>query len=166
MFSQGDKVVYPGHGVARVRRVLEKMVAGKTSQFFELELLKKEMVVLVPIENAREVGIRRLSTRKGIEDVLELVAQPVLLSSQDSYVMNWNKRNREYLGKIRSGNLLEIGEIYRNLKHISGHKELSFGEKNLLHQTELLLAEEISIVNEVIPEFATQQLRSLVEQGE
>ena len=115
--------------------------------------------------NACSVGIRKLSTRKGIEDVLMLVSQPAGAPVQDNCMMNWNKRNREYLGKIRSGDLLEIGTIYRNLQHISTHKELSFGEKNLLHQTELLLAEEISIVNEVIPETATEQLRTLVQQA-
>ncbi len=45
---------------------------------------------------------------------------------------------------------------------MSGQKELSFGEKNLLNQTEALLAEEISIVENVAEEKAIEQMRSLV----
>jgi RNA polymerase-interacting CarD/CdnL/TRCF family regulator len=77
-------------------------------------------------------------------------------------VSNWNKRNKAYQGTLRTGNLQEICSIYRDLKHIENHKELSFGEKSLLQQTELLLAEEISIVKNVEIARAAEQLRTLV----
>jgi len=34
MFTLNEKVVYPGHGVARIVRIIEKKVAGKSAQFF------------------------------------------------------------------------------------------------------------------------------------
>jgi len=161
MFSQGEKVVYPGHGVARVCRVVEKHVGGNASRFFELRFLNKDMIILVPVSNAMAIGIRHLSTPTNIKSVLAFLGRPEAVIC-DTVASNWNKRNKEYQGKIRSGDLREIGEIYRNLRRISRRKELSFGEKKLLNQTESLLVEEIALVKNVVREEATEELRSLV----
>lgn len=55
----------------------------------------------------------------------------------------------------------DLTEIYRDLRHISMHKELSFGEKNLLAQTEALLVEEIALVEQRLQERIIEQLRLL-----
>ena len=91
-----------------------------------------------------------------------MLAQPADLPSYDVTTNNWNKRNKEYQCKLRTGNLSEICKIYRDLRHIAAYKELSFGEKNLLHQTEALLVEEIALVENVGEEKAIEQLRSIV----
>ncbi len=161
MFSLHEKVVYPGHGVARINKVVEKKIGGKTAQFFELTFLNKDMTVLVPMNNATSVGIRRLSSAENISDVFKVLAEPAD-GCHDTTATNWNKRNKEYQCKLRSGNLQEICKIYRDLKHISVQKELSFGEKALLSQTEALLVEEISIVKNVEEDQAVEQLRSLI----
>jgi len=163
MFSQEEKVVYPGHGVARICRVIEKNVGGQVSRFFELRFLNKDMVILVPVDNAESLGIRRLASRKNVNDVLSHLGRPFEPACVDPAASNWNKRNKEYQGRIRSGDLRQIGEIYRSLKFISQRKELSFGEKKLLSQTETLLAEEIALVKNVVRERATQELRSIVK---
>ncbi|MDZ4129509.1 MAG: hypothetical protein U1E02_35885, partial [Hydrogenophaga sp.] len=59
-------------------------------------------------------------------------------------------------------NIQEICKIYKDLRSIEKKKELSFGEKNLLQQTEALLVEEIALVKQVEEEKAVEQLRSLV----
>ena len=74
---------------------------------------------------------------------------------------NWNKRSKDYQCKLRTGDLYEICRIYRDLNHLATRKELSFGEKSLLHQTEALLVEEISLVMEMGEEKAMARLRSL-----
>lgn len=161
-FTCGEKVVYPGHGVAVIDRIIEKTIAGRISQFFELRFLNKDMTILVPTDNAIDVGIRPLSSAEYINDIFKKLAQPATVKNHDTVVSNWNKRNKEYQGKLRSGDLLEICSIYRDLRHIEYYKELSFGEKSLLQQTELLLIEEIAIVNNIETLSATECLRSLV----
>jgi len=163
MFARNDKVVYPGHGVAVISCIIEKKIAGRSLQFFELRFLNKDMTILVPTENASAVGIRPLSSAEYIKDIFKILAQPVVLKHLDAVVSNWNKRNKEYQGKLRSGNLLELCAIYRDLKHIELSKELSFGEKNLLQQTEGLLIEEIAIVTKVEVTDAAKQLKELVD---
>ena len=80
-----------------------------------------------------------------IKEIFILLGDPRKRPIND-VVANWSKRNKLYLGKIRTGDMREIGEMYRDLKYIERHKELSFGEKNLLIQIEGLLAEEVSLV--------------------
>lgn len=163
-FTCHEKVVYPGHGVAIIDRIIEKNVAGRVTQFFELRFLNKEMTILVPTDNATDVGIRPLSSTEYIDIIFKKLAQPVIEKNHDAVMSNWNKRNKEYQGKLRSGDLLAISAIYRDLRHIEYHKELSFGEKSLLNQTESLLIEEIAIVNNIETSYATECLRKLVSQ--
>jgi CarD family transcriptional regulator len=162
MFARNQKVVYPGHGVAIISCVIEKKIAGRLLQFFELRFLNKDMTILVPTDNASAVGIRPLSSAEYINEIFKLLAQPVIAKQLDAAVSNWNKRNKEYQGKLRSGNLLELCAIYRDLRHIEVNKELSFGEKSLLQQTESLLIEEIAIVTKVEVADAAKQLKDLV----
>lgn len=163
MFDRNEMVVYPGHGVAIINCIIEKTIAGKATQFFELRFLNKDMTILVPTENAIEVGIRPLSSLDYINDIFAMLQKPYM-TKHNEIVSNWNKRNKAYQGTLRTGNLQEICAIYRDLKHIENYKELSFGEKSLLQQTELLLAEEISIVKDIEIDRAAEQLRTLVGQ--
>jgi CarD family transcriptional regulator len=161
VFAVQDRVVYPGHGVAKINRVVEKEVGTLKVHFYELKFLSKDMTVLVPMTNLASVGIRKLSSRDYIDSIFSLLAQPNhYVSTQELMASNWNKRNKEYQAKIRKGDLLELTEIYRELRYIAVHKELSFGEKNLLTQTEMLLAEEISLVEQHDTDRALQQLRT------
>jgi CarD family transcriptional regulator len=163
VFVLNEKVVYPGHGVARVNRIIEKKVAGTVTHFFELVFLHKDMTILVPIKNLSAVGIRRLASYENIDELMEMLSDPTVTPRHsESLVTNWNKRSKEYQGKLRTGNIREICKIYKDLRSIENKKELSFGEKNLLQQTEALLVEEIALVKQVEEETAIEQLRALV----
>lgn len=159
-FCLNEKVVYPGHGVAQISRIVEKQIAGDRACFFELKFLNKDMTILVPMNNLLSVGVRRLSSTEYISDIFKTLMQPSTKISYDA-VTNWNKRNKDYQCKLRTGDLQEICKIYRDLKNMSVYKELSFGEKALLQQTETLLAQEISLVQNMDEEKAVEHLRSL-----
>lgn len=162
MFRENEKVVYPGHGVATIDRILLKNIAGRSLQFFELKFVNKDMTILVPVDKATAVGIRPLSSHDQVSLVLEMLSRPLSPKERECGMSNWNKRNKDYQGKLRSGVLWEICLIYRDLKTIEQKKELSFGEKHLLQVTEGLLAEEIALVNNVQEDNAAFQLRTLV----
>jgi CarD family transcriptional regulator len=161
VFSLNEKVVYPGHGVAKISQIVEKKVAGNKVSFFELRFLHKDMTILVPVQTSSCAGIRRLSSNENIDAIFKLLSKPVNKISRELTASNWNKRNKEYQSKLRTGTIQAISEIYRDLKYIAARKELSFGEKSLLQQTEMLLVEEISLVTEVNEEKAIENLRSI-----
>lgn len=162
MFRVDDKVVYPGHGVAKIQQMVTKTVGGSEATFYELVFLNKDMTILVPTKTADSVGLRALSTHEHVQGVFTMLTEPASLTDQDEFVpANWSKRNKEYQAKLKNGDLKELCSIYRELHIISGYKELSFGEKTLLQQIEGLLVEEISLVEQLGEEKTIEHLRSL-----
>ncbi len=161
MFSLNDKVVYPGHGVASIWRIFERTVGGQTVIFYELKFQSKDMTVMIPKDKLEDVGVRSLSSSSSINSMLETLTVPARhIKPNESTASNWNKRNKEYQSKLRTGSLKDISEIYRDLKYISRYKELSFGEKSLLLKAEALLVEEISAAEHLDTERAIEQLRA------
>lgn len=167
MFEQNERVVYPGHGVAFINRIIEKKVGTEKAFFYELKFLNKDMTILVPVSNVEAVGIRKISSLERINAVFKVLTEPTLRQSHhpETIATNWNKRNKEYQCKIRSGDLKDICEIYRDLKRTEEWKELTYGEKNMLSQTEALLAQEIALVKNVGEEKAADELRLYVSKG-
>ncbi len=160
IFCKHERVVYPGHGVAQINDIIDKQVAGSTACYYELKFLNKDGTILVPTHNATSIGIRHLSSTEYITDIFKTLCEPTQRVSPET-ASNWNKRNKEYQTKLRSGNLKEICKIYRDLNNMALYKELSYGEKALLQQTELLLAQEISLVQNMNEEKAIERLRAL-----
>jgi len=162
MHSLKDKVVYPGHGVAQINRLVKKVIAGKSTYFYELVFLYQDMTILVPVDNSQAIGIRPLSSKDNVDLLFELLAEPSAQLPAEPMVSNWNKRNKDYKEKLQTGDPREICRIYRHFKHLSLKKELSFGEKDLLRQTEALLAEEIAEVHGWQEDVATDRIRKAV----
>ncbi len=162
MFRIDDRVVYPGHGVAKIQRIVKKTVGESEAAFYELVFLNKDMTVLVPTLNSNSVGLRALSSHEHVQGVFTMLTEPDPQASNLEFTpANWSKRNKEYQNKLKNGDLKGLCSIYRELHIISGYKELSFGEKTLLHQIESLLVEEISLIQDLGEEKTIEQLRSL-----
>jgi CarD family transcriptional regulator len=162
VLALNDKVVYPGHGVALVSKILERSVAGNVSKFYELRFLTKEMTILVPANNCDSIGIRMLVSTEVVEEVLTLLMDPPRkIHPYELNASSWNKRNKSYQSELRTGDLKKIASIYRDIQHISIHKELSFGERNLLSQTEQLVSQEIALVTGRRPEEVVFQVRAI-----
>jgi RNA polymerase-interacting CarD/CdnL/TRCF family regulator len=159
MFAVNEKVVYPGVGVACVNRVVEQSFAGVSTICYELKFLNKDMTILVPLNNLPAVGVRSLSSSDNIQRVFQILAEPQKRVPQELISVNWNKKYRKCRDLLFRGNLDEMSTMYRDLHTMAVHKELSFGEKTLLQQTEALLAQEISHVRNINEEKAVQELR-------
>jgi len=149
MFLLNEKVIYPGYGVAIINRLVDRLVLNKKTNFFELKFYNKDMTVLIPEERLESIGVRKLSTSKELVQMYEHLS---LFDARDIITEHnastWNKRNKEYQCKLRSGELISIASIYKELQLIGLDKELSFGERNLFNQIEFLLIEEISAVKQ------------------
>ena len=120
------------------------------------------MTVLVPVNNATHMAIRRLSSETEVKKSLNELYQPPerRLENLDFTPSGWNKRNKDYQLKIEGGALLDLAKIYRDLMFVAKQKELSFGERNLLQMTEDLLAQEVEIVTNNDRGSVLRQIRS------
>ena len=158
MFLVNDKVVYPGYGVALINKLVQRLVSGKMTSFYELKFFNKDMSVLIPEDRIEAAGIRKLSSDQDLEEMFKILSEPFKKGIYEVGFNNWNKRNKKYQLNIRSGDILKICHIYKDLEWISKSKELSFGERNLKTKIEQLLIEEISIVRNIDKEKALKTL--------
>jgi CarD family transcriptional regulator len=149
MFLVNEKVVYPGYGVAFISKLVKRLISGKQTSFYELKFFNKDMAVLVPEDRLQAVGIRRLSSDQDLESMFKILSEPVIRPEYEVGLNNWNRRNKKYQLNLRSGDLIKICQIYKDLQVISQTKELSFGERNLKAKIEQLLIEEISVVKNI-----------------
>ena len=148
MFKINDHVIYPGHGVALISEIAEKMVASTTVRFLKLEFLFKDMTILVPLHSIDSVGIRYPLTKEALAKSLDLLQEKPekKAGAIDFTPSGWNRRNKDYQIKIASGNIEDILRIYRDLMYIAQYKDLSFGERTLLQTAEELVSQEMRIV--------------------
>ncbi|MGZ6254892.1 MAG: CarD family transcriptional regulator [Candidatus Chromulinivorax sp.] len=159
MFLLNEKVVYPGYGVAIINRLVERLVLNKKTNFFELKFYSKDMTVLIPEDRLESIGVRKLSSVRELTQMFDnLNSFGVKDIVTEHNASTWNKRNKEYQAKLRSGKLSAISAIYKELQLIALDKELSFGERNLFNQIESLLIEEICAVkqNEAMQDVRTK----------
>ena len=140
-FAIGDKAVYPSQGVAEVVGIERKEVFGRVQQFYVLRGLDTGLRILVPVDKADQVGLRKLAGTEEIEEVL------AILRDKEVHVdrQTWNRRYRGFMEKIKSGSLFEVAEVFRDLYRLKGMKPLSFGERRMLDTARGLIVQELSI---------------------
>ena len=158
-FKVGDKVVYPAHGVGVIESVQSRAVGGSDHKFYNLTVLETGMKIMVPVTQAKTVGLRKVVDGKTIEKVYDILRdKDVTIGHQ-----TWNRRYREYTQKIKTGSVFEIAKVIRDLSVLKTDKELSFGERKMLDTAQGLLVKEISIAKSRSEDTVRAELRRMCE---
>ena len=140
-FAIGDKAVYPSQGVAEIIGIEKKEIFGKIQRFYVLRALDSGLRILVPIDKAEQVGLRRVADKDEIQEVLEILRDKEIHIDRQT----WNRRYRGFMEKIKSGSLFEVAEVFRDLYRLKGLKPLSFGERRMLDTARGLIVQELSV---------------------
>jgi len=142
MFKVGDRAVYPTQGVGVIEAIEAKEFSGEKNEFYVLRIVDSDMTIMVPVSNARQVGLRTLIEKDRISSVYGILKEK---PSNGGTVASWSRRQREYNEKIKSGDLLEVAAVLRELYLIKDAKELSYGEKKVLDLARRLLVKELAL---------------------
>ena len=143
MFRIGQLAVYPAHGVGRIESVQEREVSGGPAQFYIMRLLDSDMIIMIPTNNARNIGLREVIDHQAVSQIYEILrSRPNRPNNQ-----TWNRRYRDYMDKIKTGSPFRVAEVLRDLTHLKTEKDLSFGERKMLDTAKNLLIKELSLVN-------------------
>ena len=138
MFQIGDKVVHPMHGAGIVDSIVQKKVNGVMREYYVLKLPVRAMVVMVPTENCEEIGVRPIVDREQADRVLAAIPE-----IQVEMTQNWNRRYRENMERLKSGDLFEVARVVKGLMLRDVEKGLSTGERKMLHSAKQILISEI-----------------------
>ena len=153
MFNVGDKIVYPMHGAGTIDAIEEKNILGEKQNYY-ITKMPGEVKVMVPTNKAEEVGVRNVINKEEAAKVMSVLGENETEMSQ-----NWNKRYRDNMEKMKSGDIYEVADVVRNLSFKQKEKGLSTGEKKMLNNAKQILVSEL-----VLAEHASQEeVEKLVE---
>ncbi len=115
---------------------------------------------MVPVDTASSVGLRKIVKKSQVPKVYEILMdrKDVVLDNQ-----TWNRRYREYTDKIKSGCVMEVARVLRDLYVLKLDKELSFGERRMLDTAKNLLVKELSIAKNIKEEKVEEELSRIMQ---
>lgn len=138
MLKIGDRVVYPMHGAGVISAIEECEVLGEDKSYYVLELPFGNMKVMIPTDNVAVTGLRGII---GPDEVPRVVR--VLKSPPEKATGSWNKRMNEMLSRMKSGDILDVAAVARNLILRDRVKRIPGGERRLLNLAKQILISEL-----------------------
>ena len=129
MFSVGDLVVHPMHGAGVIDAIVQEKVAGSTQDYYVFKMPVGGLLLKIPTANSQTIGVRSVIQRP-----------------EDS--SNWNKRYRENLLRMKSGDLYEVARVIKGLMFRERKRGLSNGERKMLHTARQILLSELVLAED------------------
>ena len=138
-FKVNQKVVYPSQGVGVVTEIFEKKFKDEMNLYYKIYIEASDMIVMVPVAKAEELGIRHIVSAKEAQEALELLS-----AEFEPITSDWKLRYQMNLDLLKKGTVKDIATIVRCLYNRSKVKELPILERKLYDSAKKLLEDEIS----------------------
>lgn len=154
-FRVGDWVAHPLHGAGVIDSIVSRKINGKDREYYVLKIPAGDMLVMIPVETSESIGVRPIIGSEEAEKILKDI--PAI---EVSMTQNWNKRYRENMMKIRSGDLMEVAAVVKGLTARDRERGLSTGERKMLHSARQILISEIVLSKSSSYEEVEERLNS------
>ena len=135
-----QQIVYPSQGVGVITEIFEKEFNGEKSLYYKIYIEVSDMVVMVPVNHANDLGIRPIVEAKEAKKALNLLREDF-----EPITSDWKLRYQMNLDLLKKGTIADIAKIVRCLYNRSKIKELPIQERKLYDSARKLLIDEISI---------------------
>ena len=156
-YSVGDFIIYPSHGVGEITDIQTFEIAEEKLEMYNVIFDKEKMTLKIPTIKAKEIGIRKVSSRNEMKKTLEILkGKPKVRRTM------WSRRAQEYEAKINSGILTELTEVVRDLFRNSNQPEQSYSERQLYESARDRLAREVAVVEKTEDDNAIEKLEIIL----
>jgi CarD family transcriptional regulator len=139
-FHIGDKVVYPNHGVGIIEQISSRTIGATVEKFYLLKIKSSSLKVMIPFHNVNTVGLRRVVKNGEVQKIVDFLTDAACDNNSD-----WKDRFKENSERMRTGSLLEVAAVLKNLLMLNQSKPLSFREKKMLERARYLLVSELAM---------------------
>jgi len=157
MFNLGDKVVYPMHGAGVIETMESREILGEIKNYYVLKMPIGEMKLMIPVDNVNNIGLRNIVDKQTVEEVYKVLRQKAEINES-----NWNKRYRDNMAKMKTGDIFEVAEVVRDLTYRDREKGLSTGEKKMLVSAKQMLISEITLSTSMGTEEIQEHLDEII----
>ena len=141
LLSVGNKIVYPYQGPCLIGAVVQKVVGGRRTSFYQLARLDDiGGALFVPVDKIGDLKIRQLTPRSDIPKLLRRLQRPA------STAMNWKQRAIDNLKLLASGSAFDLAEVVESLTELNEARMLSPRDREMLDRARRILICEISEV--------------------
>ena len=144
MYKIGDKIVYPMHGAGTIEKIESKEILGEVKDYYILNISCGDMGLMLPVDNCDRIGVRSIVSEEQMDEAIKILGQ-----ESTKMADNWNKRQRENMDKLKTGNINITAEIVRNLTRMDRERKLSAGEKKMLTNARKILLSEVMLVKDI-----------------
>ena len=138
MFSVGDMIAHPMHGAGVIDSIEERKMDGNVRRYYILKMPTGGMVVMIPTDSTEQIGVRPIVDSAAADALMDSIP-----SINVEMTSNWNRRYRENMQRIKSGDLLEVARVVKGLMSRDAEKGLSTGERKMLHSAKHILISEL-----------------------
>ncbi len=156
-FKIGEIVVYPKHGVGEVTKIEDMEISSIKTTFYVVKMEQSKLVIRVPLDKQEEVGLRKISSKKIIDEVFNTLK----LKPKIRRIM-WSRRAQEYETKIYSGDPLRIAEVVRDLFRKNSQSEQSYSERQMFQVAIERLAREVAAVEKTDYFQSTEKIETIL----
>lgn len=117
---------------------------------------------MVPTNKVADIGVREISEKSEAEKVFAVLEKP-----KEPYIhdVNWSKRYNLNVDKIKSGNILEVAEVVRELSHRHMERGLSIGEKKMLATAKDILLSEMVLAEEMDHDVLNSKIEEIIKES-
>ena len=156
-FLPEQYVVYPSHGIGQILEIEKKEIAGQMLTMYVIEFEKEKMILRVPIEKTKEIGVRKISTKNQLKDVFEILTGKAKIRRT-----MWSRRAQEYETKINSGDIKLLTEVVRDLFRSDSQPEQSYSERQLYEAARERLSREVAVIERTDEQKAIEKMETIL----
>ena len=139
MYNIGDRIVYPMYGAGVIESIEEREILGNVHQYYIVRMpVAGEMTLMLPLDKCNEIGVRDVISKDEASKVLETFRTVEIESDS-----NWNKRHRENMAKIKSGDIYQVLGVVKELMYRDKKKGLSTSERKMLNSAKQIVVSEL-----------------------
>jgi CarD family transcriptional regulator len=150
-------VVYPKHGVGEIKSISTIEISNIKTKCYIIQMEQAKLLIRVPVDKQREVGLRKVASKKKIEEVFNTLKQKPKIKR-----IMWSRRAQEYDAKIHSGDPIKIGEVIRDLFRKNNQPEQSYSERQMFQVALERLAREVAAIEKTDYFNATEKIENIL----
>ncbi len=159
-FKVGDRVIYPNQGIGVITEIFKTDIGGSEEEFYRVRLEAKNSLVMIPLSNAKSIGVRRLCSIEDLKTLFNILENDSIETARD-----WKDRYKDNVEKMMSGSIFEVAQVLKGLYFLQFQKTLSFREKKMFDRSRQLVIAEIATVQKKKEDETESMLDSLLTQA-
>lgn len=159
-FTPGTTLVHPQHGPATVVQVIDRSVAGATRTYVQLQVQDTDLRIAIPLDQAEHVGLRPVSGPAQVAALMEALGSEASVEEA-----MWSRRMKANHERLRTGDLLTVAALVRDIARRDLDHGVSAGEKDLLKQARRPLVTELALALGITEDDADARLEQAVLAG-